>query len=143
MCTFCDIVNGNTDAYIVFEDDYTITFLDRRPLFPGHCLLIPKVHYETISELPTELIQPVFENVRFLSDIIKLTFASEGTFIAVNNKVSQSVPHMHVHIVPRNRKDGLKGFFWPRNPYKDPQHMLDTANKIREIIQSSRNLPGF
>ncbi len=143
MCTFCDIVNGDTDAYVVFEDDHTTTFLDRRPLFPGHCLLIPKVHYETISELPTELIQPVFENVRFISDVVKLTFASEGTFIAVNNKVSQSVPHMHVHIVPRNRKDGLKGFFWPRNPYKDPQHMLDTANKIREIIQSSRNLPGF
>ncbi len=138
MCTFCDIVNGDIDAYVVFEDDHTTTFLDRRPLFPGHCLLIPKVHYETISELPTELIQPVFENVRFISDVIKLTFTSEGTFIAVNNKVSQSVPHMHVHIVPRNRKDGLKGFFWPRNPYKDPQHMLDTANKIREIIRSSR-----
>ena len=139
MCTFCDIVNGDADAHLVYEDHLIISFLDRRPLFPGHCLLIPKVHYETISELPVELIQPIFENVRFMSDVVKLTFASEGTFIAVNNKVSQSVPHMHVHIVPRNRKDGLKGFFWPRNLYKDPQQMLDTANMIRETIRSSRS----
>ena len=128
-CLFCGIVNGEVSAAIVFEDDVSIAFLDHRPLFPGHCLLIPKSHFETLSDLPERLIKPFFLNVQLLARAVETAREAEGSFVAMNNRVSQTVPHLHVHIVPRRRKDGLKGFFWPRYPYP--------ADEAAEAVQLS------
>ena len=108
-----------------------MAFLDHRPLFPGHCLLVPRPHFETLSELPSRLVGPFFANVQLLSRAVEVALGAEGTFVAMNNRVSQSVPHLHVHIVPRRRKDGLKGFFWPRNKYKSDEEMLKVQEAIR------------
>ena len=123
-CTFCGIVRGETPTNVVFEDEVSIAFLDHRPLFPGHCILIPRAHYQTLVDLPTDLIAPLFANTQLLAKGVEQAMEAEGTFVAINNRVSQSVPHFHIHIVPRRRKDGLKGFFWPRQPYKDKGAIL-------------------
>jgi histidine triad (HIT) family protein len=113
-CAFCRIVLGEPGAKIVFEDAVSMAFLDFRPLFPGHCLLISKGHYETLLEVPKDLMGPLFLNAQFLARTIMEVMKAAGTFVAINNTVSQSVPHFHIHIVPRRRGDGLRGFFWPR-----------------------------
>jgi histidine triad (HIT) family protein len=113
-CQFCRIIAGEVTANIVFEDAISIAFLDYRPLFPGHCLLITKQHYQTLLDLPQDLIGPLFSNVQFLAATVQRVMEADGSFVAINNVVSQSVPHFHVHIVPRKRGDGLRGFFWPR-----------------------------
>ena len=133
-CLFCGIVNGEVSASIVFEDDVSIAFLDHRPLFPGHCLLVPKSHFETLSGLPERLIKSFFLNVQLLARAVETAREAEGSFVAINNRVSQSVPHFHVHIVPRRRKDGLKGFFWPRHKYADEAEMLAVRDAIRTAI---------
>jgi histidine triad (HIT) family protein len=132
-CKFCQIAQGEVPAHAVISDEISLGFLDRRPLFPGHCLLIPKVHIETLADLPLDLIAPLFRNVQILSKALEQALNAEGTFVAINNRVSQSVPHLHIHIVPRRRKDGLKGFFWPRNPYPNEE----TAAKIQVSIQAA------
>ena len=137
MCVFCDIVSGATGAHIVFEDELTLAFLDYRPLFPGHSLLIPRQHHETLADLPNELVAPLFGNAKLLSSAIPAALDAAGSFVAMNNKVSQSVPHLHVHVVPRRPKDGLKGFFWPRNRYDDDAHMERTAAAIRDAVGAS------
>jgi len=109
-CIFCEVVEGKLTAPVVFEDEVSLAFLDHRPLFPGHCLLVPKEHFETLANLPKKLIAPFFSNAQLLSQAVESALDAEGTFIAMNNRVSQSVPHLHVHIVPRRRKDGLKVF---------------------------------
>lgn len=139
VCVFCEIVAGRSEAQIVLEDEHCLGFLDIRPLFPGHCLLIPRRHYETLPDLPPDLIEPIFTNAQLLSRAVPAALEAEGSFIAMNNKVSQSVAHLHVHVVPRNRKDGLKGFFWPRRGYRDGIHMSQTAAAIRESIGASRD----
>ena len=118
MCSFCSIVAGDSDAHIVFEDADFLAFLDIRPLFPGHTLLIPKAHFATLSDLPPPLVGPLFEVARRLSAAIPEAMDAVGSFVAINNIVSQSVPHLHVHVVPRRPKDGLRGFFWPRTQYE-------------------------
>jgi histidine triad (HIT) family protein len=118
-CLFCKIVSRELEAKIIFEDEISIAFLDVRPLFPGHVLLIPKVHYPTLTDLLAELIGPFFLNAQMLACKVQEVMKAEGTFVAINNVVSQSVPHLHVHIVPRKRSDGLRGFFWPRRPYQE------------------------
>jgi histidine triad (HIT) family protein len=133
-CLFCGIVNGEVSASIVFEDDISTAFLDHRPLFPGHCLLVPKKHFETLTDLPGELIGPFFKNVQLLVRGVEIALEAEGSFVAMNNRVSQSVPHLHVHVVPRRRKDGLKGFFWPRNKYVDQREMLGVQKLIQTAI---------
>lgn len=133
-CLFCGIVNGDVSATIVFQDDISLAFLDHRPLFPGHCLLIPKNHYETLSDLPVELVGPFFRNVQLLVRAVELALEAEGSFVAMNNRISQSVPHLHVHIVPRRKKDGLKGFFWPRNKYENEQELLNVQRSIQAAI---------
>jgi histidine triad (HIT) family protein len=133
-CPFCAIATGRAAAEVVFEDDDTLAFLDFRPLFPGHSLLIPRAHYETLAELPDELIEPYFRNARLLSVAIRDAMGAEGSFVAINNVVSQSVPHLHTHIVPRVRKDGLRGFFWPRRKYEGDEHLAETAVKVREAV---------
>ncbi len=136
-CNFCAIASGELGATIVSEDEETIAFLDRRPLFPGHVLLIPRNHHVTIEDLPPTLVEPLFSAARTLAGAVRRAMGAEGTFVALNNTVSQSVPHLHVHIVPRVRKDGLKGFFWPRNPYEDQEAMDVAGAAIRaELLKS-------
>ena len=131
-CLFCKIVAGEVAARLVFEDEISLAFLDHRPVFPGHCLLIPKEHYETLTDLPENLVGPFFRNVQLLSRAVESALEAHGTFVAMNNRVSQSVPHLHTHIVPRRRKDGLKGFFWPRYPYQSE----DEADAVQTAISS-------
>ncbi len=154
-CLFCKIAAGEVAARLVFEDAASIAFLDHRPVFPGHCLLITKIHYETFTDLPAELIAPFFSSAQLLArftdlpaELIAPFFSSaqllaravesameaHGTFVAMNNRVSQSVPHTHVHIVPRRRKDGLKGFFWPRYPYQSDEAAEAVQLSIRRTV---------
>src|SRR5580692_8098391 len=133
-CIFCNIIRGVVPCFKVFEDDISLAFLDHRPLFPGHTLLIVKSHIETLFELPDSLMGPLFINVRFLCQAVTQAMQAEGAFVAVNNRVSQSVPHFHVHIVPRRKGDGLKGFFWPRRKYKDAQEIEATLEALRSAI---------
>ena len=134
MCIFCDIVKGDLDAAVVFEDETCMAFLDHRPLFPGHTLLVPRTHYETLTDLPPDLIAPLFSNAQLLARAVQTAMDAQGTFVAMNNKVSQSVPHLHVHIVPRRRKDGLRGFFWPRKKYRDAAEVEAAAAGIRDAL---------
>ncbi len=117
----------------------SLAFLDHRPLFPGHSLLVPKNHYETLNDLPAELIEPLFTNARLMARAVEQAMKAEGTFIAINNRISQGVPHLHIHIVPRRKKDGLKGFFWPRNPYKDEAELLKTQKAIQKTVSQIRS----
>jgi histidine triad (HIT) family protein len=134
-CIFCRIVAGDQAAHTVFEDEHTVAFLDRRPLFPGHCLVVPKTHIDTIHDLPRELIGPFFEDVQVVASGVERGTDAEGVFLAINNRISQSVPHMHVHVVPRRMGDGLKGFFWPRHPYRDDAEAVRVRDAIRAAIQ--------
>ena len=136
MCVFCDIANGDAWAEIVFEDELSMAFLDIRPLFPGHTLLIPRAHHETLNDLPTEDITRFFGNAQMLAGAVQGATKSEGSFVAINNIVSQSVPHLHVHLVPRNRKDGLRGFFWPRRSYGGPDEVTLVADAIRAEVSA-------
>ncbi len=133
-CVFCQIIKGDLAGLVVFEDDISLAILDHRPLFPGHTLLLPKIHYETLTDLPESLIGRFFANVQLLAKAVEIALGAEGSFVALNNRVSQSVPHLHIHIVPRRRKDGLKGFFWPRNKYQDDEHMKKTQIAIKQAI---------
>jgi len=137
-CTFCRILRGEIPACTVLEDEVSIAFLDHRPLFPGHCLLIPREHYETLSDLPPELIGPLFRNARLLAQAMEVGLGAEGSFVALNNRVSQSVPHLHIHVVPRRKGDGLRGFFWPRQRYPSEAAMHEVARKLREAIAQLR-----
>ena len=133
-CLFCEIVRGEKPALGVFQDDLVFAFLDHRPLFPGHTLLVPKPHHETVEDLPQELLAPLFGSAQRLAGAVEKAMGAAGTFLAINNKVSQSVPHLHVHIVPRRPKDGMKGFFWPRVPYASPEHAAETQAAIRAAL---------
>jgi len=133
-CVFCQIIEGDLAGAVVFEDDISIAILDHRPLFPGHTLLLPRIHYETLADLPENLLGQFFANVQLLAKAVEVALTAEGNFVALNNRVSQSVPHLHVHIVPRRRKDGLKGFFWPRNEYQDDEHIKKTQSAIEQAI---------
>lgn len=135
-CLFCGIVAREVPARLVFEDDISVAFLDHRPVFAGHCLLIPKIHYETLTDLPEDLIGPLFKRAQLLARAVEAAMAAHGTFVAMNNRVSQSVPHLHVHVVPRRRKDGLKGFFWPRYPYPDDEAADAVQLSIRQALVS-------
>jgi histidine triad (HIT) family protein len=116
---------------VVFEDQHSVAFLDQRPLFPGHCLLVPREHHETLQDLPAQLVRPLFLSVQLLSRAVEGAMLAEGVFVAMNNRVSQSVPHLHVHIVPRRRKDGLRGFFWPRGKYESEEAAVAARDAIR------------
>jgi histidine triad (HIT) family protein len=135
-CLFCDITRGTVESPIVFEDEVALAFLDHRPLFPGHCLLVPREHYGTIAELPASRVGPLFAAVRLLAAAVERAFEADGSFVALNNRVSQSVPHLHVHVVPRRFKDGLRGFFWPRQRYRDERAVRQAQAAIRAAIQA-------
>jgi len=134
-CIFCEIIAHELPAYIVYEDENVLAFLDSHPLFPGHVLLCPRVHYETLLDLPRHLNAPMLDATQLLARSVEAAVDAEGTFIAVNNHVSQTVPHLHIHIVPRRRRDGLKGFFWPRQNYKDDQAREAVRNAIEREVQ--------
>jgi len=129
-CVFCSIIAGTTPAAVVFRDSRFMAFLDIRPLFPGHTLLIPLEHHETMADLPTELVGPLFLRARTLQSVMEQATGAQGAFVAVNNRVSQSVPHLHVHVVPRTKGDGLRGFFWPRTKYASDAEAADTAFRL-------------
>jgi histidine triad (HIT) family protein len=134
-CVFCSIVTGASAAFVVLDEPRVMAFLDIRPLFPGHVLLVPKAHVQTLADLPEDMIVPLFSAAQRLSRAVEAAMEAEGTFVAMNNRVSQSVPHLHVHVVPRTKGDGLRGFFWPRTTYDDDAHAADTAARIRAVVQ--------
>lgn len=134
ICVFCLIANKQRDAFLLYETDTVISFLDRRPVFAGHSLIIPKVHIDVFDNLPPALMQSLLQTTQKISLAIQNGLSCDGTFIAMNNRVSQSVPHLHFHVIPRRYKDGLRGFFWPRHPYEDPQEMQATRQKIVDAL---------
>ena len=134
-CVFCKIVSGEIPAHRVYEDAVSIVFLDNGPLFPGHCLVSPKQHVETLADLPLTLVQPIFANAQLIAKAVERGLNAEGSFVAVNNRISQSVPHLHVHVVPRRRKDGLKGFFWPRQPYRDEAEKTSVLRSLQTAVK--------
>ena len=134
QCLFCRIVSGEVPAVVVYEDDNSLAFLDHRPLFHGHTLLVPRRHVETLGDLPASLVEAYFKAAQLLSRAVEPALGAEGTFVAMNNRISQSVPHLHVHVVPRRKKDGLKGFFWPRTKYKNEEEMLEVKKLIASEV---------
>lgn len=136
-CTFCRIVAGDEPAHEVLRDDVAVAFLDVRPLFPGHVLVVPRPHVVTLPDLPVADVAPLFERVQALSVAVRDATGAQGTFVAMNNQVSQSVPHLHVHVVPRTKGDGLKGFFWPRTKYQGDTHAAETAAAIAEALAAA------
>jgi histidine triad (HIT) family protein len=136
-CVFCGIAKGDVPAHVVLEDDDVVAFLDTKPLFHGHVLVIPRAHVPTLAELAPASVEPLFARVRALSRAVPRALGAEGSFVAMNNVVSQSVPHLHVHVVPRTKGDGLRGFFWPRTKYATPADAAATATSIRAALAST------
>jgi histidine triad (HIT) family protein len=133
-CVFCAIVAGERSAAIVARDEASVAFLDARPLFKGHVLVLPVAHTGTLLDLPPAAIGPFFAAVQRIARAVEMGLGADGTFVAMNNKVSQSVPHLHTHVIPRRRKDGLRGFFWPREPYQDDAERDAFAARIRAAL---------
>jgi histidine triad (HIT) family protein len=131
-------VAGQQQAHIVFEDEASIAFLDVRPVFPGHVLLIPREHYSTMLDLPTDVGARLFSNSQLLARAVERAMGADGLFVAINNRVSQSVPHVHVHLIPRRFKDGLRGFFWPRTKYADEAAAEETRAAIAAAVEALR-----
>jgi histidine triad (HIT) family protein len=136
-CKFCQIIAGEIPAHFVLDTDDVVAFLDHRPLFPGHTLVLPRDHVETLADLPEDRVGPFFRQVQRVEAAVRTAMEAEGSFVAENNVVSQSVPHLHVHVVPRRRKDGLRGFFWPRTRYADEAEAEAVAASIRIAIDAS------
>jgi histidine triad (HIT) family protein len=135
-CKFCAIVAGDVPSHRVLEDEAVVAFLDTRPLFPGHVLVVPRRHVETLTDLRAAEIGPFFSRVQRITGAVERGMEAAGSFVAANNRVSQSVPHFHVHVVPRNRKDGLRGFFWPRSRYADEAQAAEAAARVRDALES-------
>ena len=133
-CKFCQIIAGEIPAHFVLDTDEVVAFLDHRPLFPGHTLVLPRGHVETLADLPPDEVGPYFRQVQRVEAAVRTAMEAEGSFVAENNVVSQSVPHLHVHVVPRRRKDGLRGFFWPRTKYAGDAEMAAVAARITEQL---------
>lgn len=134
-CIFCSIVRGEAEAHVVYGDDHVLAFLDKTPLFIGHVLVVPRHHVVTLPELDAASTAPLFARVQLLAAAVPAALGAEGSFVAMNNIVSQSVPHLHVHVVPRSKGDGLRGFFWPRQRYRDSEHMRETASLIERTLR--------
>lgn len=133
-CIFCQILTGQRPAHVVLESVHAMAFLDARPVFPGHSLLVPRDHHETLADLPAPLIGEFFTDAQRLAGAVEEGMDAQGTFVAMNNRISQSVPHLHVHVVPRRPKDGLRGFFWPRQRYNNDDEMSAVAARIRAAL---------
>lgn len=133
-CIFCKIIHNKETSFILYEDKKFIAFLDKRPVFLGHSLLLPKAHFHTLYDFPSTSAKSFFLLLQKLGKAVEVGMEAEGSFIANNNIVSQSVPHFHMHIIPRNKHDGLRGFFWPRQKYESEKQMLEVRNKIRQAL---------
>ena len=133
-CPFCEIIKGERPAHIVLDAPDAMAFLDTRPLFKGHTLLVPRTHYETLTDLPEDLLGPFFAQAQRLAKAMEDTLDAAGSFVAMNNRISQSVPHLHVHVVPRNPKDGLRGFFWPRQKYASETEAATYATRLSKAL---------
>jgi histidine triad (HIT) family protein len=136
-CVFCAIVEGRLDASVVWEDDAVVAFLDRAPVFKGHVLVVPRAHVETLPTLPAADVAAFFLAVQRVAAVLPTALDAHGTFVAINNVVSQSVPHLHAHVVPRRRKDGLRGFFWPRVRYADDADAAAFATRVRDALRAA------
>jgi histidine triad (HIT) family protein len=133
-CPFCAIIAGQAAAHVVLDDPAAVAFLDARPVFPGHVLVVPRAHVETLVDLAAADVGPFFQAVQRVAGAVERGLAADGTFVAMNNKISQSVPHLHVHVVPRRKKDGLRGFFWPRVTYVTDDDAAKVAAAIRAAV---------
>jgi histidine triad (HIT) family protein len=136
-CVFYDILAGKVPAFVVLDEPACVAFLDIRPLFPGHVLLVPRTHVETLADVPADLVAPLFQTAQRLQRAVEKAFGADGTFVAMNNRVSQSVPHLHVHLVPRKKKDGLKGFFWPRTKYASDDAAREAQARLVAALQNA------
>jgi histidine triad (HIT) family protein len=134
-CKFCQIIAGEIPADFVLDTEDVVAFLDHRPLFPGHTLVLPRDHVETLADLPEDRVGPFFRQVQRVEAAVRTAMEAEGSFVAENNVVSQSVPHLHVHVVPRVRKDGLRGFFWPRRKYESEEELRRAGEAIRGALE--------
>ncbi|WP_433477894.1 HIT family protein [Spirillospora sp. CA-142024] len=134
QCVFCEIAEGERSAHVVLDTAEVMAFLDMRPLFKGHTLLIPRTHYETLTDLPVDFLGMFFGHAQRLAGAMESVLGAAGSFVAMNNRVSQSVPHLHVHVVPRNRKDGLRGFFWPRQKYDSEAEAAAYAARLSKAL---------
>jgi histidine triad (HIT) family protein len=132
-CVFCQVVAGDLPGHVVLETDDLVAFLDTRPLFKGHVLLVPREHVDTLPDLPAALRDPFLEAAQRIATAVIEALGAQGSFVAINNTVSQSVPHLHLHVVPRTKGDGLRGFFWPRTKYADGEAAA-YAEKLREAL---------
>lgn len=133
-CLFCAIIAGEGPAYRVLDGPEAVGFLDTRPLFKGHVLVVPREHVQTLTDLPAAALGGYFGVVQRMTAAVEHAMSAAGSFVALNNRVSQSVPHLHVHVVPRNRRDGLRGFFWPRTRYADDAEAESHAERIRSAL---------
>ena len=133
-CVFCKVVAGSEPSHVVLDEPDVTAFLDYRPVFKGHVLVIPRRHFVTLPDLPTELLAPLFGAVARCCTAVVDALGADGSWVANNNIVSQAVPHLHVHVVPRRRGDGLRGFFWPRQKYDGEDEMADYATRIRAAL---------
>jgi histidine triad (HIT) family protein len=133
-CVFCAIVAGTVPAFVVTSSPDGMAFLDTRPVFPGHTLVIPRPHLETLADLPTDALSGYFGLVQRVAVAVEKGLGADGTFVAINNKISQSMPHLHCHVIPRRRKDGLRGFFWPRTKYPSDEEARDYATRIADAL---------
>jgi histidine triad (HIT) family protein len=138
---FCAIAAGTQPAHIVLDTPEVVGFLDIRPVFKGHVLLAPRTHVETLVELPDELLAPFFRASRSVAAAVRTAYGAQGSFVAINNVVSQSVPHLHVHVVPRTKGDGLRGFFWPRTKYADEAEAESYAERLRKALAELEAAP--
>jgi histidine triad (HIT) family protein len=136
-CLFCEIASGERPGHIVYADERYAAFLDIRPVFPGHVLVVPRTHIVTLPDLPAADVGPYFLAVQRITVAVRAAMQSQGTFVALNNVVSQSVPHLHTHVVPRTKGDGLRGFFWPRTKYPSDEEAARVAAEIRSALPES------
>ncbi len=135
-CVFCKIVGKKLPAYIVFEDENSMAFLDIGPLFKGDCLVIPKKHYETVMDTPDEIVRELFSNVKLVSTAVQKALKCDGILILVNNKVGQEIPHLHVHVTPRMKNKKIRGFLWPREKYESDEEKGEFASKIKREVDA-------
>ncbi|GAA2368120.1 hydrolase [Catellatospora methionotrophica] len=133
-CLFCEIAAGERPAFLVYADERAVAFLDTRPVFPGHVLVVPRSHVPTLHDLPADAVGGYFQLVQRMAGAVEAAMSAQGTFVAINNKISQSVPHLHTHVVPRSKGDGLRGFFWPRTKYADDAQASATADAITAAL---------
>jgi histidine triad (HIT) family protein len=133
-CKFCDIVARDVPTDLVLDESLATAFLDKRPVFPGHVLVVPRPHHETLVDLPLPLVEPLFATTRRVAAGVARAMEADGTLVLMNNRVSQSVPHLHIHVVPRRFKDGLRGFLWPRQRYENETTEARVAAAIRAAL---------